>query len=93
MASMQPNKSHQISVRLEPQIHHSLRAIAKRMGVKPAVLSGLAIGQYVSQQEAQFNASTEMQEKIVTELSTVMEKQFGLLMSPEVLEKLLDEDT
>ena len=92
MASQQPARSHQLSVRLEPQIHASLSAVAKRIGVKPAVLAGMAIGDHITRLEAQYNATELMQEKVAVEVATVLEKQFALIFSPEMVKNFLEND-
>jgi len=92
MASQQPAKSHQLSVRLEPQIHAALTTVAKRIGVKPAVLAGMAIGDFITRSEAQYNATEAMQDKVAGEVATVLEKQFALMFPPEAIKKMLEND-
>jgi len=91
MASKQPAKSHQLTVRLEPSIHESLTIIGARIGVKPAVLAGMAIGDYVARSEATYSAASEMQDRVASDVAVLLEKQFALIFSPEQIEKMLSE--
>jgi len=88
MASKQPQKSHQLTVRLEPQIHEALTEVGRRIGVKPAVLAGMAIGDYVTRSQATYGAANNMQEIVAKEMSAVMGAHFAEILTAEQLEKI-----
>ena len=92
MASKQPAKSHQLTTRLEPKIHEVLTSVAQRIGVKPAVLAGMAIGDFITKLDAQYNATEAMQDKVAGEVAKVLEKQFALMFPPEAIKKMMEKD-
>ena len=92
MASKQPNKSKAISVRLEPQIHTALEAVGQRIGVKPAVLAGMAIGDYVTRAEASYGAAASIQTVVAKEMATVLGNQIGSILTAEQLEKMASDE-
>jgi hypothetical protein len=61
-------RSHQVTIRLEPKIYDALIEISDRVGIKPASVAGLAIGDYVTKAQVSYNSATVMQKFVAEEL-------------------------
>lgn len=66
MTKEKQHRSYQITIRLEPKIHDALIEVSDRVGIKPASIAGLAIGDYVTKAQVSYNSSSVMQ-KLMTE--------------------------
>ena len=84
-------KSHQLTVRLEPKIYDALSEVGMRIGVKPSVLAGLAIGDYVTKSQASYGAFTTTQEMMVKEMAKGLTQHMTTLLTIEQMEKLIQE--
>jgi predicted transcriptional regulator len=66
--SVKQNRTHQITIRLEPKIYEALVEVADRVGIKPSSIAGLAIGEYVTKAQVAYNSNTAMQRLMAQEL-------------------------
>lgn len=68
MSEEKQNRSHQVTIRLEPKIYEALIEVADRVGIKPASVAGLAIGDYVTRMQVAYNSTGVMQKLMAQEL-------------------------
>lgn len=68
MSEEKQNRSHQLTIRLEPKIYEALIEVSDRVGIKPASVAGLAIGDYVTKAQVAYNSSGVMQKLMAQEL-------------------------
>jgi hypothetical protein len=82
-------KSHQLTVRLEPRIYDDLVEVGLRMGVKPAVLAGVAIGEYTSKAKTAFESTSKMQETMMTEMAKNLSEHLAQFLTEEQMQKMM----
>lgn len=68
MSEEKQNRSHQVTIRLEPKIYEALIEVSDRVGIKPASVAGLAIGDYVTRMQVAYNSTGVMQKLMAQEL-------------------------
>jgi hypothetical protein len=78
MPVIQIPRSHQLKVTLTPEMHTRLSGLAERFGQTPATLASVALGHYVTTQEATLGAPQKM-----------VDSMLGQLM-PQILAQLPD---
>jgi predicted transcriptional regulator len=86
MATLPPEKQLRdftLSVRLRPDMRERLYAVADGLGVSPATVASIAIGQYVSTAQASANATTRAIEGMMTSLSPQMSEMISTLSQIE----------
>lgn len=82
-ASVIPSKTKQITIRLDPRIYSELVDICELIGVKPAQLAGLAVGDHVARMKASYGAVSKGQELVIQELGSVITTQFSNLVNSD----------
>lgn len=83
MAEEKEQRTHQLTIRLEPRIHDALVEVSNRVGIKPSTIAGLAIGDYVTKAQASYGAVNHMQ--------TLMAKEF-MTLAFEYVKPMLTEE-
>lgn len=80
MATQQPEKrDFTLSVRLRPDMRERLYAVADALGVSPATVASIAIGQYVANAQASANATTKAIEGMMSTMAPQMAEMFTAL--------------
>ena len=86
MATQPPEKQLRdftLSVRLRPDMRERLYAVADGLGVSPATVASIAIGQYVANAQASANATTKAIEGMMTSMAPQMAEMFTALTTNE----------
>ncbi len=86
MATQPPEKQLRdftLSVRLRPDMRERLYAVADGLGVSPATVASIAIGQYVANAQASANATTKAIEGMMTSMGPQMAEMFTALTTNE----------
>jgi len=86
MATQQPEKrDFTLSVRLRPDMRERLYSVADALGVSPATVASIAIGQYVANSQASSNATNKALEGMISSFGPQMSEMFSALSNqPEV---------
>lgn len=80
MATQQPEKrDFTLSVRLRPDMRERLYSVADALGVSPATVASIAIGQYVANAQASANATTKAIEGMMSTMAPQMAEMFTAL--------------
>ena len=84
MATQQTEKrDFTLSVRLRPDMRERLYSVADGLGVSPATIASVAIGEYVSKAQASANATTKAIEGMMSSLAPHMSEMISTLSQPE----------
>lgn len=84
MATQQAEKrDFTLSVRLRPDMRERLYSVADTLGVSPATVASIAIGQYVANAQASANATTRAIEGMMTSMGPQMAEMFTALTTNE----------
>lgn len=86
MATQTPEKQLRdftLSVRLRPDMRERLYSVADALGVSPATVASIAIGQYVANAQASANATTKAIEGMMTGLAPQFADMFKTLSETE----------
>jgi hypothetical protein len=86
MATQPPEKQLRdftLSVRLRPDMRERLYAVADGLGVSPATVASIAIGQYVATAQASTNATTRAIEGMMSSLAPQMSEMISTLSQNE----------
>jgi len=84
MATQQPEKrDFTLSVRLRPDMRERLYSVADGLGVSPATVASIAIGEYVSKAQASANATTKAIEGMMTSMAPQFSELINVLSQPE----------
>ena len=84
MATQQAEKrDFTLSVRLRPDMRERLYAVADGLGVSPATVASIAIGQYVANAQASANATIKAIEGMMTSMAPQMAEIFTALTNSE----------
>ena len=86
MATQQPEKrDFTLSVRLRPEMRERLYSVADALGVSPATVASIAIGQYVANAQASANATAKAVEGMISTMTPQMAEMFTALShQPEI---------
>lgn len=68
-----------IRLNLQPEVLDRLKVVAGLLGVPPATLGALAIGQFVAQQERTIAIAAAMQDKIGEQIGSALGKELEQL--------------
>lgn len=68
-----------LSVRLRPDMRERLYSVADGLGVSPATVASIAIGQYVANAQASANATTKAIEGMMAGMAPQMAEMFSAL--------------
>lgn len=82
------DKTSQITVRLTPEILEKLSLVSARVGVKPAQVASLAIGDYVTKMEAAYGSVTTMQTLMAKEMGEALAFQLSTLFGGKSFEEV-----
>lgn len=85
MSEEKQTRSHQVTIRLEPKIYEALIEVSDRVGIKPASVAGLAIGDYVMKSQAAYGSSTLISKLMAQEMSGLMFEHIKPMLSEEQL--------
>jgi len=86
MATQTPEKQLRdftLSVRLRPDMRERLYSVADALGVSPATVASIAIGQYVANAQASANATTKAIEGMMATMGPQLSEMFSVLSQPE----------
>lgn len=84
MATQQAEKrDFTLSVRLRPDMRERLYSVADNLGVSPATIASIAIGQYVANAQASANATKTAIEGVMTSVGGQMADMFKTLSESE----------
>lgn len=72
-----------LSVRLRPDMRERLYSVADGLGVSPATVASIAIGQYVANAQASSNATTKAIEGMMAGMAPQMAEMFSALTTNE----------
>lgn len=86
------NRTTQITIRLEPKIYDGLQDIANRVGIKPASIAGLAIGDYVTKAQASYGAANQAQMLMVKEMAHLMFEQIKPMLTEDHIKSVLEDE-
>jgi hypothetical protein len=75
MPIIQIPRSHQLKVTLTPEMHARLSGLAERFGQTPATLASVALGHYVTTQEATLGAPQKMVDTMLSQLMPQIQAQ------------------
>jgi RecA-family ATPase len=67
---------------LHPQLHERLKDVAAHLGVAPATVATMAIGEYVARQTAALGAVGNAIDKMIDQVSPQLQEQLRLLEAP-----------
>lgn len=73
-----------LSVRLRTDMREKLGFVSDALGVSSATVASMAIGQYVAQQYASLNASSNAIQAMVGSVAPQMEEMFKTLIESEI---------
>lgn len=82
-------RTHQLTIRLEPRIYEALQDVAHRVGIKAASIAGLAIGDYVTKAQASYGAANHMQSAMAKEMSFLMFEHVKPMLTEEQLKNAM----
>lgn len=82
------DKSSQITVRLAPEILEKLYSVSSRVGVKPAQIASLAIGDYVTKMDASYGGVTTIQTLMAKEMGAALAFQLSTLFEGKSFEEV-----
>jgi hypothetical protein len=68
-----------LSVRLRPDMRERLNFVSEALGVSPATVASMAIGQYVASQHASLTASHKSAESLIQQVAPGMLEMFKTL--------------
>jgi len=85
MSEEKQTRSHQVTIRLEPKIYEALIEVSDRVGIKPASVAGLAIGDYVMKSQAAYGSSALISKLMAQEMSNLMFDHVKPMLSEEQL--------
>lgn len=88
MSEDSKRRSQQITIRLDPKIMAGLHDIASRIGIAPTTVAGMAIGEYVAKNQAQFANAAMMQETMAKEMAKVLGAPIAAILENKTLEDL-----
>ena len=84
MATQQTEKrDFTLSVRLRPDMRERLYSVADALGVSPATVASIAIGEYVSKAQASANATTKAIEGMMTSMAPQFSELINAMSQPE----------
>ena len=84
MATQQTEKrDFTLSVRLRPDMRERLYSVADALGVSPATVASIAIGQYVANAQASANATTRAIEGMMTSMGPQLTEMISAISQPE----------
>lgn len=84
MATQQTEKrDFTLSVRLRPDMRERLYSVADGLGVSPATVASVAIGEYVSKAQASANATTKAIEGMMTSMAPQFSELINAMSQPE----------
>lgn len=66
------HRTTQITIRLEPKIYDALHDVANRVGMKAANIAGLAIGEYVTKAQSNFDSTRQIHKTVAKEFTTLL---------------------
>jgi hypothetical protein len=92
MSEEKQTRSHQVTIRLEPKIYEALIEISDRVGIKPASVAGLAIGDYVTKAQATYGAAGLMNQLMAKEMSTLMFEHVKPMLTEDQLKHFVEEN-
>lgn len=84
-----------MTVRLDPKIIDGLNDIGDRIGIAPASLAALAIGEYVAKTQTSLISAGEAQSQLMKELANVIAGPMASILmdkTPEELKELFNHD-
>lgn len=88
MAKSKTDRSAQITVKLDPKILAGLHDIASRIGIATTTVAGMAIGEYVSKNQAAFQNQAAMMESMGKEMARVIGGPLGAIFEGKSAEEL-----
>lgn len=71
-------RSSPLKVNLAPELHEKLKAVAERLGVAPATVASMAIGEYVARQSAALGATAHAIDRMIEQIAPHMHEQLKL---------------
>lgn len=83
------NRTHQVTIRLEPKIYEALTEIGNRVGIKPASIAGFAIGDFVTRTQASYGAANLMAELVAKEMTALTFEQTKSLLTEEQMKSFV----
>lgn len=95
MSKARTDRSAQITIRLDPKIMAGLHDLASRIGIAPTTVAGMAIGEYVAKNQAQFQNAHLLQETMAKEMAKVIGGPLAAIFegkSPDELKLLFADD-
>jgi len=84
-------RSHQVTIRLEPKIYDALIEVSDRVGIKPASVAGLAIGDYVTKAQATYGSAGVMNQLMAKEMSMLMFDHVKPMLTEDQLRSFIEE--
>lgn len=88
MSKPRTDRSAQITIRLDPKIMAGLHELASRIGIAPTTVAGLAIGEYVSKNQAIFQQQSTMMESMGKEMARIIGGPVGSIFEGKTAEDL-----
>lgn len=83
-----PNRTVQISVRLEPKILEGLNEVSERLGIKQSTVAGYAIGEFVTKNQVAWANQTAIQRMMVEEMAKVIGGPFAAMFEGKSLDEM-----
>lgn len=83
------NRTHQLTIRLEPKIHEALTEVANRVGIKPASIAGFAIGDFVTRTQASYGVANLTATLVAKEMTALMFEEVKPLLSEEQMKSMV----
>lgn len=88
MSKPRTDRSAQITIRLDPKIMAGLHDLASRIGIAPTTVAGMAIGEYVAKNQAQFQGAHLFQETMAKEMAKVLGGPFATIFEGKTADEL-----
>ena len=88
MAKSASDRSIQLSIRLEPKIMTGLKELSAQLGIAPTTIAGIAIGEYVSKNQAVFQNQSQMMETMAKEMARVIGGPLAAIFEGKSAEEL-----
>ncbi len=88
MSVNKPDRSSQMTIRLDPKIISALQELSERIGIAPSTIAGLAIGEYVSKSQAVLHNQTFMMEVMGKEIARAIASPLASVLDGKTPEEL-----